>query len=120
MLQNTRSKNGGGMVADAEYKKLGRGAVKRVTVLLKKLDSVRASQERGSEVKAKALTLFHKFMEQVESIFAALPRPKEWRSYYVNDLPLLSLPSDVSRMATANTLNPTQTRALAKLKIEGG
>ena len=32
----------------------------------------------------------HKFVSKVEAIFNGLPRPKYWRSLYINDLPLLT------------------------------
>ena len=34
-------------------------------------------------------------MSKVESIFSALPTRKDWRSFYVNDLPLLNIASEV-------------------------
>ncbi len=34
-------------------------------------------------------------MGKVESIFSALPTRKDWRSFYVNDLPLLNIASEV-------------------------
>ena len=68
---------------------MGKLSMDRVKTLLGKLDSVRSSQERGSEVSTQSKALFHKFMEQVEQIFKKLPKPLEWRSFYNNDLPLL-------------------------------
>ena len=32
----------------------------------------------------------HKFMSKVEAIFNGLPKPKEWQSLLINDLPLLT------------------------------
>jgi hypothetical protein len=57
--------------------------------LLENLDSVRSSQERGSSVFSQSKVLFHKFMEQLEKIFKNLPKYLEWRSFYLNGLPIL-------------------------------
>ncbi len=57
--------------------------------LLENFDSVRRSQERGSSVFSQSKVLFHKFMEQLEKIFKNLPKYLEWRSFYLNGLPIL-------------------------------
>lgn len=44
----------------------------------------------------------HKFMSKVESIFSALPTRKDWPSFYVHDLPLLSIASEVLARAKVN------------------
>jgi len=75
--------------ADKEYLSMGDNSADRVKTLLGKLDSVRSSEERGSEVSSESRGLFHKFMEQADQIFKNLPNPMEWRSFYNNDLPLL-------------------------------
>jgi hypothetical protein len=77
------------LVGDEKYVSMGPNPIDRVKVLLGKLDSVRSSQERGSEVSGLSKTLFHKFMEQGDGIFKSLPKPLEWRSFYNNDLNLL-------------------------------
>ncbi len=66
---------------EPDYLALGDGPVQRLKALLGRLDSVRASKERGSEVRPEAEALFHKCMEQLETIFTALPRPVEWPCY---------------------------------------
>jgi hypothetical protein len=66
----------------------GPTSIDRVSALLGKLDSVKASQERGSEVKKEAKRLFNKFIEQLEPVFSGLPRATDWQSFYRNDLPL--------------------------------
>lgn len=41
----------------------------------------------------------HKFMDKVQAIFSGLPKPKEWRSFLENDLPLLtSIDEDVQEV----------------------
>ena len=75
--------------------------------------------------------LFCKFTEQVEKIFKKLPKPLEWLSFYLNDLPLLvQVSQDVREVSIRNQLNRSQTHALETLKnasseefqkvIEGG
>ena len=54
-------------------------------------------------------------MGKVESIFSALPTRKDWRSFYVHDLPLLNIASEVLAVSVANKLNASQTRALNNL-----
>jgi len=61
----------------------------RVKTLLGKLDSMRRSKERGSPITYEIRRLSNKFIGQVENIFANLPKPLEWRSFFDNDLPLL-------------------------------
>ncbi len=39
--------------------------------------------------KAQPKALFYKFVEHVEEIFKNLPKPLEWQSFYIHDLPLL-------------------------------
>ena len=68
---------------------MGKLSMDRVRTLLRKLDSVRRSEERRSKITEEAKDLSHKFMGQVEQIFKKLPKPLEWRSFYNNDLPLL-------------------------------
>lgn len=41
-------------------------------------------------------------MSKVESIFSALPTRKDWPSFYVHDLPLLSIASEVLARAKVN------------------
>jgi len=63
------------------------------------------------------MQLFHKFMEQLKKVFKNLPKPLDWRSFYVNDLPLVvDFCKEVQEASMQNGLNGAQTRALAKLK----
>lgn len=107
------------LIEDSEYAGMGKDSVSRVAKLLGKLDSVRRSEERKSEVKKVAKDLSHKFMGQLESVFSTLPRPVEWRAFYNNDLPLVTkIDPTVRQWAIANNLNKSQTKALDKLKRE--
>ena len=105
------------LIEDIEYLPMGERPAERVKALLGSLDSIRSSQERGSEVSTQSKALFHKFMEQVEQIFKNLPKPLEWRSFFNNDLPLLmDFCEEVQEVSILHHLNKSQTRALAKLK----
>jgi len=77
------------LMEDIEYLSMGKTPADRVKTLLAKLDSVRSSQERGSEVSSPSKAQFHKFVEQVDQIFKTLPNSLEWRSFYTHDLTLL-------------------------------
>ena len=95
---------------DGEYASMGADSVARVKTLLGKLDSVRSSRERGSNVVSLAKKLFHKFMEQVEEIFKNLPKPLEWRSFYNNDLNLIvQADQAVRKVSIQNQLTKSQT-----------
>ena len=104
------------LIEDKEYASMGKKPADRVKTLLGKLDSVRSSQERGSEVSSPSKALFHKFVEQVDQIFQNLPKSLEWRSFYTHDLPLLvDIYKEVQDISIQHNLNKSQTRALAKL-----
>ncbi len=82
-----------------------------------KLDSVRASKERGSEVSNHATQLFNKFAEQLKKIFKTLPKSLEWQPFYRHDLGiLLDICDEVRGEAIRRGLNRSQIRALQKLK----
>ena len=49
------------------------GLIEPIVVRLSKLDSIRRSRERGPVVLEAEKDLFHKYVEQVESIFQNLP-----------------------------------------------
>ncbi len=101
---------------DLGYISMGSNSVERVRTLLGKLDSVRSSQERGSEVSDLSKKLFHRFVEQVDGIFKNLPKPLEWRSFYTHDLNLLvDICDEVQEASIQHDLNKSQIRALAKL-----
>jgi len=68
---------------------MGKNPSDRVKTLLGRLHSISISKKRGSKASKKADLLFNKFIKQVEKNFKYLPKPLEWQSFYVNDLPLL-------------------------------
>ena len=104
------------VMEDIQYLSMGKTPADRVKTLLGKLDSVRSSQERGSEVSGHSKALSRKFAGQVEKIFKNLPKPLEWQSFYVNDFPLLmDICKEVQDISIQHNLNKSQTRALAKL-----
>ncbi len=57
--------------------------------LLVKLDSVRRCKERGFNVSEQINRTSRKFAGRVIKIFKNLPKSLEWRSFYINDLPIL-------------------------------
>jgi len=77
------------LIEDVEYTSMGRKPVDRVKAVLGRLDSVISSKNRGSQVSKKAELLLSKFTQQLEQIFKNLPKYLEWRSFYLNDLPIL-------------------------------
>ncbi len=77
------------LIEDTQYAAMGKKPPDRVKALLGKLDTMRRSQERGSDVSGHSKTLSNKFIGQVEKIFKNLPKPMEWLSFLNNDLPLL-------------------------------
>ena len=105
------------LIEDREYASMGKMPADRIKTLLRKLDSMRSSQTRGSEVSNRSKALFHKFVEQVEGIFKNLPKPLEWRTFYIHDLPiLLSTCKEVQDTSIQHNLNKSQIKALEKLK----
>jgi ParB/RepB/Spo0J family partition protein len=62
-----------GLFEDKQYASMGKNPACRVKTLMGKLDSVRASKDRGSTVSNHSKQLFHKFVEQLEKIFKNLP-----------------------------------------------
>ena len=105
------------MGKEPEYLTVGKTPLERVHKLLAKLDSIRVSKDRGSMVSREVDDLFHKFMEQVESIFKNWPKPLKWRSFLNNDLILLTdIPLKVQEASVKHNLNKAQTKELAKLE----
>ncbi len=85
---------------------VGKTPLERVVKLLSKLDSIRVSKDRGSLVSKEAGELFHKYVEQVESIFKNLPKPLKWRSFLMHDLSLLTdIPSNVQKNSVKHGWN---------------
>lgn len=98
---------------DAEYSDFGATPVERVKWLLGRLDAVRVSYNRGSDVSGQGERLFRKFAEQVASVFDGLPRPVEWHTFYRHDLPLVTdLDLAVLEWAIEKKLNKSQAKAL--------
>ncbi len=105
------------LIGDKEYGPMGKNPVDRVKTLLGKLDLIRRSKQRGSEISVDAKSLSHKFVGQVEKIFSNLPKSLEWRSFYIHDLPLLlSTCKEVQDASIQHNLNKSQIKALTKLK----
>jgi hypothetical protein len=105
------------LVEDSEYVAFGTTPVQRIVKLLGRLDSVRRSEDRGYEVNDVGINTSYKFIGRLEKIFDALPKPVEWRSFYTNDLPLITkLDPKVREWAIANKLNKSQAKALDDLK----
>jgi hypothetical protein len=105
------------LIEDEEYARTARTPAERVKWLLGRLDDVRRCEDRGSEVNSKAQHLSHKFMGQIDSVFRNLPRPTDWRSFYNNDLSLVTdLDPAVREWAIENKLNKSQAKALNEVK----
>jgi len=51
--------------------------------------TAKISQNRGSKMTKGVKSLFNKFVKQVERSFENLPKPLDWQSFYVHDLPIL-------------------------------
>ena len=50
--------------------------------------------------------LFHKYVEQVESVFKNLPKPLKWQSFLMHDLSLLTdIPLNVQKISVKHGLN---------------
>ena len=56
------------LVEHREYASMGKSPVERLRTLLSKLDLVRRSKQRGSEISNDAKSLSHKFVGQVKKI----------------------------------------------------
>ena len=101
---------------DDGYASMGQDSVDRVSTLFGKLHSVSNSKERGSQVSQEGQSLLDKFIQQLERAFMTLPKSLEWRSFYKNDLNLLTeTPQEVRDLAIQQKLNKSQIRALGKL-----
>ncbi len=109
------------LIQDKEYALMGNNPANRVKALLRKLDSVRGSKERGSKVSKPAIELFGKFAEQLKNIFKTLPKHLEWQTFYRHDLPLvIDFCKEVQKASMQNGLNGAQTWALQKLQHRTG
>lgn len=81
-------------------------ARQRARWLLRKLDSDRRRQTDY---------VSHKFVGQVQSVFARHPKRLEWRSFFSHDIPLLDLPEPAQELAIDKSLNKSQSKALGEL-----
>jgi ParB family chromosome partitioning protein len=97
------------LCGDDVYDNMGESALLRVKNLLAKLDSIRRSRIRESDISQESIDLSHKFMGQVENIFKNLPKSLKWRSFYENDLQILMDTSEEVRIAAIDhNLNRSQ------------
>ncbi len=97
------------LIQDKKYAGMGKAPASRVKTLLRKLDSVRRTQERGSGISNQSKSLLHKFVQQVEKIFTKLPKSLEWRSFYNHDLPILmDICQEVREISIQDGLNRSQ------------
>ena len=101
---------------DSEYASLGESPKDRVAKLLRKCWNVYNSQEQGKSVRKASQDWCNRFITLLETLFAALPKPTEWHSFFMNDLPLVTkVSAEVRDIAIANKLNKSQTKALDSL-----
>ena len=85
--------------------------------MLAKLDYVRRSKERETEVSPQHEVLTNQFVGPIEHIFKNLPKPLKWISFFRHDLPLLTdICVEVQEISIQHQLNKSQIRALAQLK----
>ena len=97
------------LCGDNVYDNMGDSAMLRVRNLFAKLDSIRRSRIRESDISQESIYLSHKFMGQVENIFKNLPKSLKWRSFYENDLQILMDTSEEVRIAAIDrNLNRSQ------------
>ncbi len=102
-----------------EYEEFGEDEVERVKKVLSILDNVRRSKELGYKPKPEAERTSHKFMGSVERAFSKLSRPTDWRSFFNNDLPLITqIDPEVREVAVESKLSKAQARELDKVKKE--
>jgi len=100
-------------VPDSSYPPL----FKNANILFGKLHSIQKSLDRKSKVSEKSQLLLHKFMQQLEKIFKNLPKRLEWKSFYVNDLPLVrEICEDIRKISLENQLNKSQIKAISEVK----
>ena len=56
-------------------------------------------------------------MQQLEKIFKNLPKRLEWKSFYVNDFPLVrEFCDDIRKISLENQLNKSQIKAISEVK----
>ena len=63
------------------------------------------------------ISLYNKFVKQVEEIFKKLPKHLEWIVFYVHDFPLITdICEEIRKISVENQLNKAQTKAIADIK----
>ena len=96
------------MIDEDGYAALDEGSINRVKALLMKLH---ADTQNETDY------FINKFVNKIESVFAALPKPMGWTSFLIHDLPLITkIDLDVRQVAIEHKLNKSQTKALDDLK----
>jgi hypothetical protein len=91
--------------------------VNRVNTLLGKLNSVVNNQNKQSTISESRLQQVHKFMNPMKKIFKNLPKRLEWKSFYVNDLPIImEICEDIRQISLENQLNKSQVKAIQRSK----
>jgi hypothetical protein len=91
------------LIEQPDYLEFGKTAYERVKFLLGKMDSDRRNETDY---------FTNKFIGKVKAVFLALPKPKDWQSFFMNDLPILKIADKVIDVAVANKLNASQTKSL--------
>jgi len=103
-------------IEDDEYRNMPKtnDPKTRVAKLLGRLHTRKINDDEKLTDSAKAFS--NKFITKVERVFANLPKPMDWHSFYQNDLPLaIKLAPEVRSWAIKSKLNKSQTKALDKL-----
>jgi putative cell wall-binding protein len=96
---------------------MGIDPVNRVNTLIGKLNSVVNNQNKQSNISESRLQQVHKFMNPVKKIFKNLPKRLEWKSFYVNDLPIImEICEDIRQISLENQLNKSQVKAISEVK----
>ncbi len=105
------------LIEDTEYAAMGNDPINRVNTLLGKLNSVVNNQNKNATISDHRMQQVHKFMNPVQKIFKNLPKRLEWKSFYINDLPLiLEICEDIRQISLENQLNKSQVRAITEVK----
>ncbi|ETR70463.1 MAG: hypothetical protein OMM_03226 [Candidatus Magnetoglobus multicellularis str. Araruama] len=88
-----------------------------VLALLGKLNSVVNNHNKQSTISESRLQQVHKFMNPVKKIFKNIPKRLEWKSFYVNDLPIImEICEDIRLIPLENQLNKSQVKAISEVK----
>jgi len=89
----------------------------REKTLFAKLHFKTTSKKCGSKVPKNSISLYNKFVKQVEEIFNKLPKHLEWMFFYVHDFPLITdICGEIRKISVENQLNRAQTKAISDIK----